>query len=147
MATMTSIQLDYSYLVQDDRVNGRVYYDPEIFRNEMERIWHREWVYVAHESEVPEPGDYVTRQIGLQPVIVSRGCSIAVCIAATRSVRANVVTLMRFDVPTTDGPTTIAAIWSACRTRPGMTPRSRKVSSRWRRCRESPLIAALFSRA
>jgi phenylpropionate dioxygenase-like ring-hydroxylating dioxygenase large terminal subunit len=53
-------------------VNGRVYYDPEIFRNEMERIWHREWVYVAHESEVPEPGDYVTRQIGLQPVIVSR---------------------------------------------------------------------------
>jgi fatty-acyl-CoA synthase len=72
MATMTSVQLNYSHLVQDDRVNGRVYYDPEIFRHEMDRIWHREWVYVAHESEVPEPGDYVTRQIGLQPVIVSR---------------------------------------------------------------------------
>jgi phenylpropionate dioxygenase-like ring-hydroxylating dioxygenase large terminal subunit len=70
MATMTSVQLNYSHLVQDDRVNGRVYYDPEIFRHEMDRIWHREWVYVAHESEVPEPGDYVTRQIGLQPVIV-----------------------------------------------------------------------------
>ena len=25
-----------------------------------------------HESEVPQPGDYVTRQIGMQPVIVSR---------------------------------------------------------------------------
>jgi phenylpropionate dioxygenase-like ring-hydroxylating dioxygenase large terminal subunit len=72
MATMTGMQLDYGHLVQDDRVNGRVYYDPEIFRNEMDRIWHREWVYVAHESEVPEPGDYATRQIGLQPVIVSR---------------------------------------------------------------------------
>ena len=72
MATMTSVQLNYSHLVRDDRVSGRVYYDPAIFRDEMDRIWHREWVYVAHESEVPEPGDYVTRQIGLQPVIVSR---------------------------------------------------------------------------
>lgn len=63
---------DYNELVRDDRVNGRIYYDPAIFREEIERIWHREWIYVAHESEVPEPGDYVTRQIGTQPVIVAR---------------------------------------------------------------------------
>ena len=72
MATMLNSQVDYNQLVLNDRVSGRVYYDPEIFREEMEKIWHSEWVYVAHESEVPEPGDYVTRQIGLQPVIVSR---------------------------------------------------------------------------
>jgi len=72
MATMIDDQIDYGHLVRDDRVNGRVYYDPEIFRHEIDRIWHREWVYVAHESEVPETGDYVTRQIGRQPVIVSR---------------------------------------------------------------------------
>jgi len=72
MATMLNSKVNYNQLVLDDRVSGRVYYDPEIFREEMEKIWHREWVYVAHESEVPEPGDYVTRQIGLQPVIVSR---------------------------------------------------------------------------
>jgi len=29
-------------------------------------------MYVAHASEVPESGDYVLRQIGRQPVIVSR---------------------------------------------------------------------------
>ena len=63
---------DYNQLILADRINGRIYYDPAIFRDELERIWRREWVYVAHESEVPEPGDYVTRQIGLQPVIVSR---------------------------------------------------------------------------
>ena len=72
MATMLNSAIDYSQLVLNDRINGRVYYDAEIFRDEMEKIWHREWVYVAHESEVPEPGDYVTRKLGLQPVIVAR---------------------------------------------------------------------------
>jgi fatty-acyl-CoA synthase len=72
MATMLSSQVDYNQLVLDDRISGRLYYDDEIFREELEKIWHREWVYVAHESEVPQPGDYVTRQIGSQPVIVAR---------------------------------------------------------------------------
>ncbi len=69
---MTTALLDYTELIQSDRISGRVYYDAAIFHEELERIWYREWVYVAHESEVPEPGDYVTRQVGLQPVIVSR---------------------------------------------------------------------------
>jgi fatty-acyl-CoA synthase len=72
MATMLSTRTDYSELVQDDRVSGRLYYDCAIFEEELAKIWYRDWIYVAHESEIPEPGDYVTRQIGLQPVIVSR---------------------------------------------------------------------------
>src|SRR6266851_5584739 len=67
-----SSQVDYNQLILDDRISGRLYYDAEIFHEEIEKIWNHEWVYVAHESEVPEPGDYVTRQIGLQPIIVSR---------------------------------------------------------------------------
>ncbi|HZO82103.1 MAG TPA: Rieske 2Fe-2S domain-containing protein [Candidatus Binataceae bacterium] len=69
---MLSTRTDYSELVQDDRVSGRLYYDCAIFEEELAKIWYRDWIYVAHESEIPEPGDYVTRQIGLQPVIVSR---------------------------------------------------------------------------
>jgi phenylpropionate dioxygenase-like ring-hydroxylating dioxygenase large terminal subunit len=65
-------QVDYGGLIEQTRVHGRVYYDDAIFRDEIDKIWHREWIYVAHESEVPEPGDYVTRRIGLQPLIVSR---------------------------------------------------------------------------
>jgi len=72
MATMLDAHVNYGELILNDRISGRVYYDQQIFQEESERIWHREWVYVAHESEVPEPGDYLTRRLGLQPVIVSR---------------------------------------------------------------------------
>jgi phenylpropionate dioxygenase-like ring-hydroxylating dioxygenase large terminal subunit len=60
-------------LVRPDRVHGSVYTDPDVFELELERIYRQGWVFVAHESEVPEPGDYITRRIGREPVIVSRG--------------------------------------------------------------------------
>lgn len=69
---MQTSSVDYRELVEDDRISGRVYCDNDIFREELDKLWSREWVYVAHESEVSQPGDFVTRQIGLQPVIVSR---------------------------------------------------------------------------
>ncbi|MFY9616123.1 MAG: Rieske 2Fe-2S domain-containing protein [Candidatus Dormiibacterota bacterium] len=71
--TEISLPIDYSALVQKDRVNRRVYTDPIIFDEEMERIWRRGWVFVAHQSELPEPGDYVTRTVGVEPIIVTRG--------------------------------------------------------------------------
>jgi phenylpropionate dioxygenase-like ring-hydroxylating dioxygenase large terminal subunit len=53
-------------------VSMRVLSDPEIFDIEMERIFARVWQPVAHESEIPEAGDYVTRFLGRDSVIVSR---------------------------------------------------------------------------
>jgi fatty-acyl-CoA synthase len=63
---------DYAELIQRDRVHGSLYTDPEIFEAELERIWYRTWIYVGHESEVPEPNDYVVKAIGPQSVIMSR---------------------------------------------------------------------------
>lgn len=59
-------------LVEPTRVRGTAYTSQEVFDREMERIFTKGWVYVAHESEIPEPGDYVTRNMGRQPVIASR---------------------------------------------------------------------------
>lgn len=51
----------------------RSYYrDEATFEKELRSIFGRNWLFVAHESEIPEPGDYVTRQMGGDPVIVSR---------------------------------------------------------------------------
>jgi nitrite reductase/ring-hydroxylating ferredoxin subunit len=54
-------------------VSRRIYHDPQIFDLERRRIFRRAWCFVAHESEIPESGDYVTRPMGVDPVIVTRG--------------------------------------------------------------------------
>jgi fatty-acyl-CoA synthase len=65
--------LDYQALIAKDRVHGRLYRDPIVFEDEMARIWNRVWVYLAHASELPKPGDYLRRVIGRQPVLLVRG--------------------------------------------------------------------------
>ena len=42
--------VDYKALVKDDRIHASLYTDPRIFDDEMDRIFHRGWVFVGHES-------------------------------------------------------------------------------------------------
>jgi len=60
-------------LVRPGRVHGDIYTKAEIFEQELEKIFHASWLYVGHQSEVPEPGDFVLRTMGRQPVILVRG--------------------------------------------------------------------------
>ncbi|HKI42497.1 MAG TPA: ring-hydroxylating oxygenase subunit alpha, partial [Mycobacterium sp.] len=69
----TADDFDVSTVVRRDRVHGSIYTSPEIFAREMDTIFKKGWVYVAHESEVSERGDYLTRMIGREPVVVARG--------------------------------------------------------------------------
>lgn len=50
-----------------------IYNDPDIYRLELERVFARNWVFVAHETELPNAGDFATRTIGEDPFIVIRG--------------------------------------------------------------------------
>lgn len=59
-------------LVRQDSVHKTVYTDPEIFDLEMERIWNKAWIYVGHDSQVKQPGDYFATSIGRQPVVMTR---------------------------------------------------------------------------
>jgi len=63
---------DYRALIEPARINSRLYYDPDIFQEELERIWYRTWVYVGHTSEIPNKNDYVTKSIGPMPVLMVR---------------------------------------------------------------------------
>ncbi len=63
---------DYSHLIQDDKVHSSMYTSQQIFDDEMEAIFHHGWVFVGHDSEIPNAGDYVLRQLGRQPVIMIR---------------------------------------------------------------------------
>ena len=59
-------------LIEPGRVSRRVYTDPDIFELEMRRLFGRAWLYVGHESQVPNPGDFVTTELGRQPVVMIR---------------------------------------------------------------------------
>ena len=43
-----------------------------IHRAEIERIFNKSWLYVGHESEVPERGDFVRRTVGMRPLFFVR---------------------------------------------------------------------------
>lgn len=59
-------------LVKEDAVHRRLYTDPEVFAEEMRCIFGRTWIFIGHESEVPEPGDFKTDEIAGQPIIMAR---------------------------------------------------------------------------
>ncbi len=59
-------------LVRDDRVHASLYTDPDIFAIEMAKVFGGTWTFLAHESELPNPNDFVRKNLGLRPVIVTR---------------------------------------------------------------------------
>lgn len=64
--------------VQDDKEAGLyrcrrdIFTNEDLFALEMKHIFEGNWVYLAHESQIPEPNDYYTTWIGRQPVVITR---------------------------------------------------------------------------
>lgn len=59
-------------LVREHAVHRAAYVDPAVFALEQERIFRRAWLYVGHESEVAEPGDYLLTRLGPEEVVLVR---------------------------------------------------------------------------
>ncbi|MDO6730953.1 benzoate 1,2-dioxygenase large subunit [Marinovum sp. 2_MG-2023] len=65
-------------IVQDDPENGvfrarrDMFTDEELFELEMKHVFEGNWIYMAHESQIPEPGDYFTLHMGRTPVVITR---------------------------------------------------------------------------
>jgi phenylpropionate dioxygenase-like ring-hydroxylating dioxygenase large terminal subunit len=62
----------WDHLVRANQVHGSLYTDPVIYQEELKNIWFRTWVYVGHESEIPNPNDFVMKSIGPEPVLMTR---------------------------------------------------------------------------
>ena len=59
-------------LVRDGEVHRDVYVDDEVFDLEMRHLFANTWVFIGHDSQVPEAGDYITANIARQPLIMVR---------------------------------------------------------------------------
>jgi phenylpropionate dioxygenase-like ring-hydroxylating dioxygenase large terminal subunit len=72
ISTFSDLSIDWESLVREDRVHRSIYTDPRIFDLEMSRIFGAVWVYLAHESQVPQNDDFITARLGLRPILVVR---------------------------------------------------------------------------
>lgn len=59
--------------VQRGLVSREIFVSDDVCRLELERIFGRTWIFLAHETEIPKPGDFVSRNMGQTPVVVVRG--------------------------------------------------------------------------
>jgi benzoate/toluate 1,2-dioxygenase alpha subunit len=64
--------------VVEDKESGNyrcrrdIFTDEALFDLEMKHIFEGNWVFLAHESQIPEPNDYFTTWIGRQPIVITR---------------------------------------------------------------------------
>ncbi|MCV7196872.1 aromatic ring-hydroxylating dioxygenase subunit alpha [Mycobacterium angelicum] len=56
-------------------IPAHIYNDTELFALETERLFSRTWMFVAHESEIPQDGDYVVRRVLDDSFIIARDSS------------------------------------------------------------------------
>src|SRR5262245_57303868 len=74
MTLETMKPADFLAMVDTEKgtVDRRIFSDAEIYQLEMEKIFARCWNFMAHESQVPNPGDFFMTYIGEDRVIVVR---------------------------------------------------------------------------
>ena len=74
---MAKLDSEVSFQLHEKLSQGRVpqwiLTDPDIYEIEVERVFANTWYFLGHESEIPNPGDYVSRWYVNDPVILSRG--------------------------------------------------------------------------
>jgi PAH dioxygenase large subunit len=73
MASQTSLSSNSKWVdAQRGLVSRDAFVSSEVYQRELERIFDRTWGFLAHETEIPEAGDFVSRNLGSAPVIVVR---------------------------------------------------------------------------
>ncbi|MBA6411821.1 Rieske 2Fe-2S domain-containing protein [Parahaliea sp. F7430] len=67
--------VEASQLVSDDGcyIARRVFTSAEVYQQEKQHIFGRSWLYLAHESQFKQAGDFITTYMGETPIIVALG--------------------------------------------------------------------------
>ena len=62
----------HQHLFRPGFVHRDLYVDEKLFRDELRYLFGRTWLYIGHESEVPQANDFVTRRVAGRPIILVR---------------------------------------------------------------------------
>jgi benzoate/toluate 1,2-dioxygenase alpha subunit len=75
---LDNVQTTVDTALEDDAAKGvfrvarDIFTDPGLFELEMKHIFEGNWIYLAHESQVPNNNDYFTTWMGRQPIFIAR---------------------------------------------------------------------------
>lgn len=71
MRTRRPFPADYHDYVNTEEgwVDRRIFWEEEIYQQELEKIFARSWHFIAHDSQIPKTGDFVTTYMGEDGVI------------------------------------------------------------------------------
>ena len=53
--------VDVSQYIDADRglIRGEIFHSREIYERELEQVFARSWLFLAHDSMIPKPGDFI----------------------------------------------------------------------------------------
>lgn len=73
MDTQAPLQTSARWVdVEHGTVSREAFVSDQVFQLEMERIFDRNWAFLAHETELPQPGDFVVRALGSASAVLVR---------------------------------------------------------------------------
>lgn len=68
---------------QNYTLEAPFYTGEDIFAIDIDAIFRQHWIQVAVEPDVPEPGDYVTVEIGDDSILIVRDDDMPICLATS----------------------------------------------------------------
>ena len=100
-------------------VSREIYVNEAIYQQELEQIYARCWLFIGHESQVPNPGDFMITRMGEEEVIMVRDRKDKKIHAFLNSCRHKGMKVCRYDdgntssspAPSTAGAMTPTAAW------------------------------------